>query len=79
MEAVILTNGETVWDHVCMLVAETFNTCCKILLILLCGSSEHFLKLSLQFGAFDGDFVVNVKSWICGHMHFRYFNFNEVM
>jgi len=31
-------------------------------LFVLCGSSEHFLKLSVQFGAFDGYFVVNVKS-----------------
>jgi len=31
-------------------------------LFVLCGSSEHFMKLSMQFGACDGYFVVNVKS-----------------
>ena len=40
---------------------------------------ERFVKLSMQFGAFDGYFVVNVKSWICVHMHFRCFNFNKVV
>ena len=42
--------------------------CCSL---VLCGSSEHFMKRSILFGAFDGYFVVNVKSWICAHMHFR--------
>jgi len=31
-------------------------------LLVLYGSSERFMKLSMQFGAFDGYFVVNVKS-----------------
>jgi len=31
-------------------------------LFVLCDSSEHFMKLSMLFGAFDGYFVVNVKS-----------------
>jgi len=30
-------------------------------LFVLCGSSEHFMKLSMSFGAFDSYFVVNVK------------------
>jgi len=28
-------------------------------LFVLCDSSEHFMKLSMLFGAFDGYFVVN--------------------
>jgi len=52
----------------------------KLLFIgIICGSSEHFTKLSMQFVAFDGYYVVNVKSWICVHMHFWYFNFNKVV
>ena len=31
-----------------------------------------------NFGAFDGYFVVNVKTWINVRMHFRCFNFNKV-
>jgi len=26
-----LTSGATVWDHVCVLVADTLNTCCEII------------------------------------------------
>jgi len=44
----------------CMLVADTSNTCSEIN-YHLCGSSEHFLKLSVQFDAFNGYFVVNFK------------------
>ena len=29
---------------------------------VLCGSSEHFMKMSMKFGAFDGYSVVSVKS-----------------
>jgi len=29
---------------------------------VLCGSSEHYVKPSMQFGEFDGYFVVNIKS-----------------
>jgi len=29
-----LTSGATVWDHVCMLVADTLNTCCEIVVHL---------------------------------------------
>jgi len=25
------TSGVTMWDHVCMLVVETLNTCCEII------------------------------------------------
>ena len=28
------------------------------------------MKMSLEFGAFDGYFVVNVKSLICIYVHF---------
>jgi len=31
-------------------------------LFVLRGSSEYFMKLSMQFGAFDGYFVANDKS-----------------
>ena len=37
------------------------------------------VNVSMQFGALDGYFVVNVKRWICVHMHFRCFNFNNVV
>jgi len=29
-----LTSGATVWDHVCILVADTLNTCCEIIVYL---------------------------------------------
>ena len=29
-----LTSGSTVWDHVCMVVADTLNTCCEIVVHL---------------------------------------------
>jgi len=39
-----LTSDATVWDHECVLVADTLNTCCMLnyCLFVLCGSSEHF-------------------------------------
>jgi len=48
-------------------------------LSFLCGSSEHLFKLSVQFDAFNGYFVVNFKRWTCVHMHFRCFNFHKVV
>jgi len=50
----------------------------KYCVFVLCGSSEHFMKMSMKFGAFDGYSVVSVKSWIRVHMYFRCFNFNKV-
>jgi len=29
-----ITSGASVWDHVCVLVADTFNTCCEIIVYL---------------------------------------------
>jgi len=29
-----LTSGATFWDHVCVLVADTLNTCCEIIVYL---------------------------------------------
>jgi len=29
-----LTSGVTLWDHVCVLVADTLNTCCEIIVHL---------------------------------------------
>jgi len=29
-----LSNGATVWDHVCVLVPDTLKTCCKIIVQL---------------------------------------------
>jgi len=40
----IINAGVTIWDHVCMLVVETFNTCSD-LNVHLYDSPEHFMKL----------------------------------
>jgi len=44
----------------CMLVADTSNTCSEINYHLR-GSLEHLFKLSVQFDAFNGYFEVNFK------------------
>jgi len=36
----------TIWDHVCMLVVDTLNTCCDMN-VHLYDSPEHFMKLSM--------------------------------
>ena len=46
--------------RLCIMVADTSKTCCEIS-YHLCGSSEHFFKLSVQFDAFNGYFVVNFQ------------------
>jgi len=71
-----LTSGVTIWNHVCMLVADTSNTCFEMNFHLR-GLSEHFFKLSMQFDVFNAYFVVNIKRWTCVHMHFRCFNINK--
>jgi len=43
-----------------MLVADTSNTFSEMN-YHLCGSSEHFFKLSVQFDVFNGYSVVNLK------------------
>jgi len=37
------------------------------------------MKLSMEFGAFDGYFVAKVKRWICVHIYWRCFKFNKVV
>ena len=44
----------------CMLVADTSDTYSQTN-YHLCGSAEHLFKLSVQFDAFNGYFVVNFK------------------
>jgi len=43
----------------------------------LCGSSEHFCKLSMQFDVFNDYFVVNIKRWICVHDAFSVFQLSQ--
>jgi len=38
-----LTSGVTDWDHVCMLVVDTLNTCSEMNV----DSSEYFMKISM--------------------------------
>jgi len=38
-----LTGGATVWDHVCVLVADTLNTCCEILVHLYYAVHQNIL------------------------------------
>ena len=38
-----LTTGATVWDHVCVLVADTLNTCCEIVVYLYCVVHQNIL------------------------------------
>jgi len=74
----IIDNGVTVWDHVCMLMVDTLNTRCDMT-VHLYDSPEDFMKLSMQFHARNGYFVVNIKRWSCVHMHFRFFDFHKVV
>jgi len=46
----------------CVLVADFEHILRNYCLFVLCGSSGHFMKLSMYIGAFDGYFVVNIKS-----------------
>jgi len=66
------------WDHVCVLMADTMNTCSEVNDHLY-DLSEHFVKLSVSFEAFNGYFVISVKSWVCVYLHFRCFNFQTVV
>jgi len=72
-----LTSGATVRDCVRSGSGHFEHMLWNNCLFVLCGSSEHFVKLLMQFCAFYGYFVV--KSWICLHMHFRCFKFNKVV
>ena len=45
----------------------------------LYDSPEHFMKLPMYFDAWNGYFVVNIKSWSCLHMHFRFLDFHKVV
>ena len=38
-----LTSGATVWDHVCVLVVDTLNICCEIIVYLYCVVHQHIL------------------------------------
>jgi len=42
----IIDAGVTIWDHVCMLVVDTFNTRCDMN-VHLYDSPQHFMKLSM--------------------------------
>jgi len=44
-----------------MLVVDTLNACSD-LNVHLYDSPEHFMKLSMEFDACNGYFVVNIKS-----------------
>jgi len=44
-----------------MLVVDTLNACCD-LNVRLYDSPEHLMKLSMQFDACKGYFVVNIES-----------------
>jgi len=50
-------SGVTIWHHVCVLVAVSWNTRSRII-VHLYDSSEHFMKLSMQFDAFNSTFIV---------------------
>ena len=64
-----LTSGTIIWDHVCVLVVQTFNTCSDMN-VHLCDASEYVIKLSMWFDPCNGYFLVNIKSWSCVHVHF---------
>jgi len=38
-----LTSRATVWDHVCVLVANTFNTCCEIIVHMYYVAHQNIL------------------------------------
>jgi len=57
----IINAGVTIEDHVCMLVVDTLNTCSDMS-VHLYDSPEHFMKLSMEFDASNGYFVINIKS-----------------
>jgi len=67
-------------ETMCVLVANTLNTCCEMN-VHLYHSSEHFMKPSMSFDACRpiGDFVVKIKSWSCVHVNFSCFNFHKVV
>ena len=41
--------------------------------------SRTFYEMSMKFDAYNGYFVVRIKSWSCVHMHFQCFNFHKVV
>jgi len=41
--------------------------------------TEHFMKLSMELDACNGYFLLNIKSWICVHIHFGFFDFHKVV
>jgi len=42
----IIDAGVNIWDHVCVQVVDTLNTCADMN-VQLCDSPEHFLRLSV--------------------------------
>jgi len=42
----IIDAGVTIWDHVCMLVMDTLNTC-SAMNVHLYDSPEHFMKVPM--------------------------------
>ena len=49
----------------CACCWQTLLTCSKMNHVHLNDSSEHFMKLSIRFDAFNASFVVNIKRWMC--------------
>ena len=75
-----LISAMTIYDHVYLQMADTVNTCCEINVHLgLKDSCENFIKMSAQVDAFDRYFLVISESQIWVQLHFRCFDFNQVV
>jgi len=74
-----LNSGTTVWDHVRMLVVDTLNTCCEIVYLYYVVHQNILWNCQCNLVHLMAIMLVNIKSWICVHMHFQCFNFNKVL
>jgi len=46
-----LTSGMTIWDHVCVVVADTLNTCCKIVIYLYCVVHQNIFTARRSYAS----------------------------
>jgi len=68
----------TIWDHVCMLVVDTLNACSDMN-VHLRDSPEHLWNCQRNLMHVTAISVVNIKRWSCVQMHFRFFDFHNVV
>jgi len=70
--------GSAVWFHVCVRWRTLWTHVRKWMFIYMIHQNI-LLNCSCDLMHLNGCFVVNIKNWICVHMHFRCFKFHKVL